>query len=266
MWLKSLTVGIVCTLSAIVQVRSCGDGESLTFADTYTCCTNGKVNLFEYTTNGGTHEDAIQVYVNQYDDRSTYYKDSVCDIAYMGESCSGPACDSASDNDCSVRISLTTPTRVCAYFKCNNNFAQCNVDDFAFTGSLITDPSPPPPSPPPQVPATIPASSSPTYSTSENCQCVCCKGAFCDAKLVASYDAASSAVCDSDYCRSTFSAVCPAKGENGSVRVSYSAKSAPQSSSANAYPAPASQSSSVSVYRVSLTAVFTFVVLVVLIA
>jgi len=66
------------------------------------------------------------------------------------------------------------------------------------------------------------ASPSTSTGTSENCKCSCCKGNWCDARLVASYHASSSSACDSDTCRSRFSDVCPAEGESGSVMVSYS--------------------------------------------
>jgi len=54
------------------------------------------------------------------------------------------------------------------------------------------------------------------------CQCSCCKGNFCTASLVASYDASSSSSCSTDTCRRDYPSDCPASGDSGSASSSFS--------------------------------------------
>lgn len=127
---------ILC--AGILQVQSCGDGESLEFSSNYECCTNGQVISWDYSTNGGSHDDNIEVYVKKYG-TSTYYTSSRCEISSDGDSCSGPACVSSRRNDCSSTINIASePERICVYFDCENWFASCNVDDFHFSAVSYT--------------------------------------------------------------------------------------------------------------------------------
>ena len=226
----------------------CGEGESITLGvggHTECCTVNPAVSL-SYSTYGGSHNDNIKIYVREVG--SEYYKTaSKCFISYSmfnGISCSGSACSSSSNNDCSADLRFSAPyKRMCVMIDCENSFAQCNIDSFYMSATRASTsapsstptrspppPSPPPPSPPPPSPPpqdSTPRSSSPysSSSTSGNCKCTCCKGNYCSASLVGSYDASSSSSCDDSSCRSKYPDVCPASTASGTVLASYSALS-----------------------------------------
>ena len=146
------------------------------------------------------------------------------------------------------------PTIYKNLFACDTN--DCNaLDDIlcddlnenADEGLSSSLPSPPPPplpsSPPPQTE---------TADTSKNCKCSCCKGSYCSASIVASYDADSSIECGAADCRSRFSTLCPASGESGGVSASYSASTTSSSSSTSSL---TSDATSLKVCASSLAAV-----------
>ncbi len=231
---------VICLSLVAKTAGACGDGSSTSVAayDELRCCSvSHGATGYEYSVDGGTHDDNIKFTVEN--DEGTVILDTGgnCDITQSGTRCSGTACTSEYNNNCQRGpISGIEAQKICVVMECENSWSTCNVDAFSVTfykagGSSPPPPSPPPPSdggsssPPPPTSASPPPEQTESADTSQNCKCSCCRGNYCSASIVASYNAESSSECGSADCRSRFSTLCPASGESGSVSASYSKSS-----------------------------------------
>ena len=117
----------------IIQVMSCGNGESLSFYfGTTSCCSVGTVATGTYSVGTGTSDSAVEFWIAR-GTTSTVYTASLCRISNSGRSCTGSACRRrGSKYDCDSPT-IRASTRMCARYKCNNWFSTCRVSSFRVT-------------------------------------------------------------------------------------------------------------------------------------
>ena len=129
---------------AALHAQSCGNGESwsLSVGTSRTCCASSNANIYEYTTDGGSHNDNYHVRVTGSSLASgRYYSASSCQVSDNGDDCDGAACVSAYNNDCrSGRVDTGTTQRLCLEVACENWYANCDISsvDVTFSSSSST--------------------------------------------------------------------------------------------------------------------------------